>query len=505
MEWPRSLIFVLPALSLLPVACADLVPLSRYNDDLSLPPSLSPAQFFADHEPTGKGSVLGSIYQRKIPNGVKAVTAHPPDPFALPDATTPFKESRRDSLLPVSYAGRLKTGKVETSKTDRDAVSIAVAFRPGHLLGLKGSYMEQAPIGIEGVLDLDGQKAGLNLRADASLTNGKLNVYGEWDYGAFEPRSGYAFGQDRKRLFIVGLEGNEGWLSYGARHGFAGHDYKTEFDTREKKKVPFKPGKSETAFWARWGFGDLAVKGSVSESWDNLESDPDKPRVTDRWTGAMLEYTFSSRPYVGYSLGYFRGTRRSSREPLGYNRHDEPMERLESTFDYAGGSWNASLYTSYARVGQAQRSSRLPTNTLMHYLSASFYPIESFSITPTLGYYSENYSQFDARTVNRSASLAMFYQPADHNIRYTAFGSYDSERNPTWDIERRSYYLDGGLTWSLGDSSIDRKSLSLGFAYNHYMDAVYSETNSEDLSLWLVFRVGSLASPRLTPQYLFEE
>lgn len=502
MKRPRGLIFGLSALSLLLVACARLAPISRFNDDLSLPPSLDLADF-SDNEPAGKGSVPASAYQRALPTGALGVIARTAPPSVLTETDTRLEKSRVDPSGPVRYRDRPETGNLEISKTDND-LSMTATLRPSALLNVKASYVEQPLGGIESLLDLENQEAGLNLRAEASLANSKLNVYGEWDYRAFDPRTGYDFGQDQKRMFEVGFDGRERQLSYGGKHGFAGNDYESEFDTRDKREAAFKPGKKGSMFWARWSFGALGIKGSVLEHWDNPERDREKPRITDRWTGVTLEYNFSSWPYVGYSLGYFRGTRSNSQEPLGYSRHEEPMERLESTLDYAGGSWSASLYASYARVTQAQRSSSLPTSTLMHYLSASFYPIESFSITPALGYYDQNYSQFDARTVNRSASLAMFYQPVGQNIRYTAFGSYDSESNRIWDIERRSYYLDGGLIWSFGGSSIAHSSLSLGFAYNRYLDAVYSESNSEDLSVWLMFRVGSWAFARVTPQFLFE-
>lgn len=490
------------AFPLLQAACASFVP--TITDDLAFPPALNPTQLAAG-ELADKGFVPASTYGREIPVSAIFATARPAHPLADTTTSLPGK-SANGPLSTDKPEGKFDTGPVTvtTPLAGNDALSIAAAFSPGNFLRLKTSYIEKPLSGIEGRLALEDQTAGLNLRVDSSFINNKINLFGEWDYSTFDPLTSYKFAEDHQRMFRVGIEGREDQLSYGAQYGFAGNEYKTLFKEREKSKSGFKPGKQGTMFWARWGFGDLGIKASVSESWDNLENDPDKPRITDTRAGATLEYTFSAWPYVGYSLGYFQGTRKSSQEPIGYSHLEEPIQMLESNLDYASGSWNASLYSSYSWVAQKVGLSKTPSSTFTHYLSASFYPFQSFSITPALGYYVVDYSQFDAQTVNRSASLAFSHQLAHPNIHLTAFGSYDTETNQAWYLDRRSDYLDTAIVWSQDQSPTNRINLSFGAAYYRYTDGIYSDSNATGLALWLVFRLGSLPSQRLMPQFDFQ-
>lgn len=393
---------------------------------------------------------------------------------------------------------------IECSKVNDKAFSLEISSRVKKPLMLKGWYVEKVFGNSVNLSQLGKQRGAVNIRFDSSLANGYLDMYGQFGFGAFDPEIAHGIDEGQRR-YDVGFKGKLGHFSYGTRHGSTGREH--NFLIKGDYKGKLKPGKAVNEIWGAWRYNKIGIKTSFSEVWNNLENNPNKPRIITTQGGITLSYRLSSWPYLGYSLSYFQGTRQSSHEPVNYKPHQDPIEKVAMGLSYSGNVWNASLYSSYSRTKDSPQAGKLPTATWTYDLRASYYPTRTLRITPALGYYIKDYSQFDTQTITRSArsaSTTFSYAPKNKNYKFKVFSSYNAVTNRTWGQDTENFYLDNALVWSLpGSSPLEMKNLSLHATYNRYRDAINSDSDSDNVAVWLVFSIQPPSGLRLMPASLF--
>ncbi len=327
-----------------------------------------------------------------------------------------------------------------------------------------------------------------------SLIAGSLKFSGQLAFSSFDPENEDGFGDDQYRAMRFAFQNSQGKFRYGARYRSAGK----EFVKHKKDKSKFKEDREIWETWSSRRFGDVGIKTAYIQEQNNLQGDPEKPRLKDQEARVTFSHLLSDWPSYGYSLSYGTGTRESADEPAGYAAFRGPMKRLGASLYYASDRWNASLNAYQITAGDNQVGGRDST-TRGYGLSGSYYPSDKFSLSPWLGFTDEYYESDQSHTHREYLGLAVSRAFRQNNVRFNAYGSYYNERNPTWNLDTAGVYGQAGLVWSLNKRGRDSNSVGLYFTYNRYDDHVYLGSNTEEAAVWAVYKLNGGALPFYGP------
>jgi len=218
-----------------------------------------------------------------------------------------------------------------------------------------------------------------------------------------------------------------------------------------------------------------------------VAGDSSKPRLTDTEVGLKFDHTLSNWPYIGYSLGYFSGTRSSSLEPKSYTSYDGPVNSLEGGVYAKGLSWDGYWYSGYTASEASGGENRRGAASIWHYVGGTYRPTEATGVTLTLGVSDDRYLEYDARSQGREAGLDFYYAPADRNVGLNLYAYYTVENTPAWSTDTQYLYVGGGPTWTFRHSNTDVSKIGVDLLYSQWIDNVYSASNTQDLGVLLRF------------------
>jgi hypothetical protein len=307
---------------------------------------------------------------------------------------------------------------------------------------------------------------------------------GHFAVSSFDPDTGDGFHEDSRRAYDLEARGSTGRLGYGLKYFSVGSEFERLKTDRKKRTRDPKKDREGTEAWLQSSFGRVGLKSFATRYHDNLEQDPNRARFTEQKAGATITYTISSWPYLGYSATYARGIRTSSDEPGERASYRGSMETAASGLDYSGEKWSASVSAEYSKSGDFSG----PVEIATYYVGGSFYPFGSLSLTPSLTWMQEEYPELDVSTLTRSADLTLGYTPPNSSLKFTAFGGYSASENRDWGFDNRYFYGYAGVDWpTRGIAPGGNMSFLLG--YDRYVDELYPGSNTQDMSVWLKFRV----------------
>jgi septal ring-binding cell division protein DamX len=363
-----------------------------------------------------------------------------------------------------------------------------------------GSYEENPRVVLTGT---DSKKKPLtyfDTTWKSSLGQGLAESKVEFANSSFNPYPDGQFdSQNSSNLFRYNLSSAGQEFRYGLQYYSTGKGFATP--GKDKKKVT--ADREGTEFWGQWRMGALSLKPLFSHSYDNLNVDPDRPRLTDNQVGLRLDHSLMSWPYLGYSVSYMQGTRQSSLEPENYAPVSGPISTATLSVDYSDNTWSASLYSSRSKSENSESSNVYQNTTVGHYLSGSYYPNKIFSISGSLDQMRDEYGQWDATTLTRDASLSLSYRPTVGNFDRYAYVSYSAQKNAEWKQDYK--YLSTGLgqRWYLLRKPSMVSAVSFDVSYNQYLDDVYSEASTRDLAVWLRYNFTLGAKPLLASRLAY--
>ena len=297
----------------------------------------------------------------------------------------------------------------------------------------------------------------------------------------------------RQTYFRFGVQRSWHGFAYGLNYQSVGENFARPGDSKSKVQTD----REGSELWGRWQFGDLRIKPSVSQFHDNIEVEPDRPRLTDTRAGITLEHTLLSWPYLGYSVSYSNGTRRSSEEPGAFESYRGPVSTAELSVNYSTSQWNASLYTSRSGSENTRAAGAGGNTTLTHYLSGSYYPNSAIGITGAMGRINENYGAEEATTVSNEASLSLSYRPSLRKTGQNLYASFASSKNAAWQLDTRYFSAGVGQEWYLRNKRSVISVVSLDVNYSHYLDDTSPDAITDNLSVWLKFSHSFGARPIL--------
>ena len=369
-------------------------------------------------------------------------------------------------------------GKVNFKKDDVNEVEFS-----HHVADLEfgSSYSEKDSMG-RTYLTGTGTRQGLwQTKLNTSLLGGVLKAQGELALGAFDPDVPDAFGESRNLMMRFGLSGSTNGIGYGMNYTSVGKDFK--FLEKQKKKL--KTDRAGTELWTSWWPSSYGFTSIFRTSHDNLDENPAKPRLTDTEVGLKFDHTLSDWPYVGYSLGYFKGTRTSSLEPRGYRSYEAPVNSMEGGIYFSGTSWDGSWYSGYSASEDPGGQTRRGTTSMWHSMNLTYRPTQSTGITATVGVSDDRYLEYETRSRGRDAGLDFSYAPSDRNIGLGFYVSYSEDRTPAWNTDTQYLYVGGGPTWTFRHSNADVSKIGVDLLYSRWNDNVYAGSDAQDVGIML--------------------
>jgi len=320
---------------------------------------------------------------------------------------------------------------------------------------------------------------------------GKLQAEAEFAFKPFDPYVTSGFGKSQYDAYRFEIRGGEKEFTYGANYVMVRKAFSSLLSTKKRLDVD----RAGPKVWASWSRGRVGMSVFMRSLHDNLDTDGNKSRFTTTDAGASLTYMLSSWPYLGYTVSYSEGEKRSSREPNGYNPYRGPVSTLEHSLSYSSERIDIAAYSSYSRERDLLQPAERKADMRLYYLSTTLKPTKALRITPEISYGIDRYADSVSSTHRRSASLSVDYWPSKHT-GYRAFGSYYTEENRQWRMDTKYLYTELAVIRALHLTARGGENLSFSAGYQRYLDDASPVNNRGEFTLWLMLKIPLLPAGR---------
>jgi hypothetical protein len=269
-----------------------------------------------------------------------------------------------------------------------------------------------------------------------------------------------------KQMVRLGIKGTRGALNYGFTYRSAGQAFLNVPDQGLKE------------MWGEWKASWVAFRSAVGQLWNNVAEDATRPRLMQTYGRMSVAVAKPSWPEL--SLTYARNSFTSMLEPFGVAPQHTQSHTLEGAVAYQSLRWNVRLASTYALTSDLLRSGA-HSNVRMQVLTASFRPMNTFTISPTFGYREETQEASGTRIDGPSASLALQYRQS-RQLLISAMGNYASSRSNDRIIDNENVGGKGILTWDVQHSSTWSALIAIEAGYTRVSNRSTPATDSEDIS-----------------------
>lgn len=268
------------------------------------------------------------------------------------------------------------------------------------------------------------------------------------------------------RMMRLGLTGSAGTLRYGLTYRNAGQAFYDDSD-RAVKEV-----------WSEWKQGVATVTSALGQQWNNVAADPTRVRMDQDYGRVGLTLHHSTWPVL--ALTYQKKALDHTLIPTGALPQKVHDQTLEAALGYHTDLWNARVASSYSLQNDQVRNggdSRVTAQTV----TASFRPLTTLTIAPTLGYRDEQQEWSGVRIASPSASLAMNYRQS-HRLLISTMANYSIMRSSDQLVDLENIGGKGILAWDLRQSQNWTTLLSFEAGFNRQHNYVMPSAQTEDLS-----------------------
>jgi hypothetical protein len=319
----------------------------------------------------------------------------------------------------------------------------------------------------------------LSARPDGGLGFGPATAPGTaFGLGLDDPEEPVSLGF-KGELGGLGLEGGAEYRSVGKR----------------LERVVAGPASQKdregTEVWLAQRLGLLRLKLSQSDLSDNVDRDPALPRTSRTQTAVSAQ--LAPRAWPVFGLTYATGD--SERTWLTGEGRTRTIER--QTFDsvagsayYGGPGFDLSGTSTYSYSRDPARRDRDMTS-LYHDLSVTLRPINTITVTPSVGSGVDRYDWASTSYQSDSASLLLTYTPTASRWSLWTLGAYTASSSSDRTVDGRTMSVTGGLAYGLGKILGGRASISVEAGYDHYVDGIYPESSTRGAFGLVLMRVAS--------------
>jgi hypothetical protein len=338
---------------------------------------------------------------------------------------------------------------------------------------------------------IEGKRQGFfHFRAMMPLFNETLVSGGELAYSALELEGEEAFEEYRHRLLRFVLLGKQRQWSYGVEYGYVGEDFE---DSPQRKglqhplNLALRRDREGGKVGGRWTLGVSGITASLTEFWNNVDEDPNRPRHTTIQGEMAWDIALPSWPF--FSVFYKRGTLESSQGSEAVQSKKD-QQTVGTRLFYGRPRWDVTLTTSYALA--KERLQREETRLFSHELRVSYRPLHALTIAPALSLSREEFRPSHVGAMTQSVALSFTYSRLLDVLHLTTYGSYSRSRRSDGFVDARTIDVITNLTWSLPVFSPGKATVSCQIAYTRYLDMVYPNGSSEELSAQLILKLTPL-------------
>jgi len=273
-------------------------------------------------------------------------------------------------------------------------------------------------------------------------------------------------GDASQRMVRLGLTGTAGSMRYGMLSRSAGQTFLNG------------PDQALREVWGEWKTGWTTLRSAIGEQWNNVAGDSTRSRLEQTYGRVDLAWKRPTWPDI--TLTYAHNSLNSALEPLGIVPQRSHNHTLESTLAYNGMGWNARLASSYI-LGSDLLRGGAETTVRMQMLTAAFSPLNTLTISPTLGYREEVQDWSGVRTHSPSASVALQYRQSQQ-VLISAMGNYAGTRSSDGLIDTEQVGGKGRLAWDFQRSQTWTTLISLEAGYSRMTTHVTPVAGREDIS-----------------------
>ncbi len=270
-----------------------------------------------------------------------------------------------------------------------------------------------------------------------------------------------------KRMVRLGITGSKSVFRYGLTLRKAGQAFLNA------------PDQSSREVWGEWRARWVTLRSAVGQLWNNVSEDRTRPRLTQTYGRMGLGLAKPSWPEL--SLTHARNSFSSMLEPLGIAPQRTQSHSLEGALAYQSLRWNVKLISSYALTNDLLRR-EADNKVRTQLLSASFQPLNTFTISPMLGYREEIQDLSGVRIDGPSASVTVRYRQS-RRLWISAMGNYASSRSNDGQFDQENVGGKGILAWDWPQRSKQWNALiALEAGYNRVSNRVTPAADTEDIS-----------------------
>lgn len=273
-------------------------------------------------------------------------------------------------------------------------------------------------------------------------------------------------GDAAQRMVRLGLIGTAGSIRYGMLSRSAGQAFLNG------------PDQALREVWGEWKTGWTTLRSTIGEQWNNVDEDSSRSRLGQTYGRVGLAWKHPAWPEI--NLTYARNSLNSTLEPLGIAPQRSQNHTLESALAYTGMGWNARLTSSYI-LGSDLLRGGAETMVRVQTLTAAFHPLNTLTISPTLGYREEAQDWSGVRIKSPSASVSLQYRKSQP-VLISAMGNYTGTRSSDGLNVTEQVGGTGRLTWSVQRSQTWTTLISLEAGYNRMTHHVTHSASTEDIS-----------------------
>ena len=283
-------------------------------------------------------------------------------------------------------------------------------------------------------------------------------------------------GDASQRMVRLGLTGTAGSMRYGMLSRSAGQAFLNG------------PDQVRREVWGEWKTGWTTLRSAIGEQWNNVAGDSTRSRLEQTYGRVDLAWKRPTWPVI--TLTYANNSLNSAIEPLGIAPQRSHNHTLGSTLAYNGMGWNARLASSYI-LGSDLLRGGAETTVRMQMLTAAFSPLNTLTISPTLGYREEVQDWSGVRTHSPSASVALQFRQSQQ-VLISAMGNYAGTRSSDGLTDTEQVGGKGRLAWDFQRSPTWTTLISLEAGYNRMTNHVTPVDGREDISGLLRFVLAAL-------------
>lgn len=210
-------------------------------------------------------------------------------------------------------------------------------------------------------------------------------------------------------------------------------------------------------------------------------------QYTENAVKISSSYTISSWPFSTITLSYNFGDRKSSYVPQKKKYYDGTVNGVAASYDISYTNFNISLGSSVEFL-QNDFISQEKSQSLYHYISASYSPHSTIYITPSIGYstdiYKGAYANYQYDSLDLSVSLSYIPQKLPFSLSY--YISHSRYKGNDSFSDNSGIYSALSLEWVVRKLNNKKQSvIRLDVEQSNYTDNIYTDSSLNDIFVGL--------------------